>query len=42
MIFAALGLPARLGVAAAVLSRLRELSWISIGLLLSLGTRRSS
>ena len=41
MIFAALGLPPRLGVAAAVLSRLRELSWIAIGLLLSLGTRRS-
>jgi uncharacterized protein (TIRG00374 family) len=41
MIFAALGLPARLGVAAAVLSRLRELSWISIGLLLSLGTRKT-
>jgi uncharacterized protein (TIRG00374 family) len=40
MIFAALGLPARLGVAAAVLSRLREISWIAIGLLLSLGTRR--
>jgi uncharacterized protein (TIRG00374 family) len=40
-IFAALGLPPRLGVAAAVLSRLRELTWIAIGLLLSLGTRRS-
>ena len=40
MIFAALGLPARLGIAAAVLSRLREISWIAIGLLLSLGTRR--
>jgi uncharacterized protein (TIRG00374 family) len=40
MIFAALGLPPRLGVAAAVLSRLREISWIAIGLLLSLGTRR--
>ncbi|MEO8578390.1 MAG: flippase-like domain-containing protein [Gemmatimonadales bacterium] len=39
-IFGALGLPARLGVAAAVLSRLRELSWIAIGLLLVLGTRR--
>ena len=39
-IFAALGLPARLGVAAAVLSRLRELSWIAIGLLLVLATRR--
>src|SRR5215212_4964691 len=35
-IFGALGLPARLGVAAAVLSRLRELSWIAIGLLLVL------
>ena len=41
MVFAALGLPARLGVAAAVLSRLREITWIAIGLLLSLGTRRS-
>lgn len=40
MIFAALGLPPRLGVAAAVLSRLREITWIAIGLLLSLGTRR--
>ncbi|HEX2721666.1 MAG TPA: lysylphosphatidylglycerol synthase domain-containing protein [Gemmatimonadaceae bacterium] len=40
MIFAALGLPARLGVAAAVLSRLRELTWIAIGLLLVLLTRR--
>lgn len=40
VIFAALGLSPRLGVAAAVLSRLRELSWIAIGLLLSLGTRR--
>jgi uncharacterized protein (TIRG00374 family) len=39
-IFSALGLPARLGVAAAVLSRLRELSWIGIGLLLVLATRR--
>lgn len=39
-IFAALGLPARLGVAAAVLSRLRELAWIAIGLLLVLATRR--
>lgn len=40
MIFAALGLPARLGVAAAVLSRLRELSWIAIGLLMVLLTRK--
>jgi uncharacterized protein (TIRG00374 family) len=40
-IFAALGLPPRLGVAAAVLSRLREISWIAIGLLLSLRTRRA-
>jgi uncharacterized protein (TIRG00374 family) len=40
MIFAALGLSPRLGVAAAVLSRLREITWIAIGLLLSLGTRR--
>lgn len=40
IIFAALGLPARLGVAAAVLSRLREISWIAIGLLSSLSTRR--
>ena len=39
-IFAALGLPARLGVAAAVLSRLRELAWIGIGLVLVLATRR--
>ena len=41
VIFAALGLPSRLGVAAAVVSRLREIIWISIGLLLVLGTRRS-
>jgi uncharacterized protein (TIRG00374 family) len=40
-IFATLGLPARLGVAASVLSRLRELSWIFIGLLLVLLTRRN-
>jgi uncharacterized protein (TIRG00374 family) len=40
MIFAALGLPSRLGLSAAVLSRLRELTWIAIGLLLSLRTRR--
>ncbi len=40
MIFAALGLPPRLGVAAAVLSRLREITWIAIGLLASLATRR--
>jgi uncharacterized protein (TIRG00374 family) len=41
VIFAALGLPARLGVAAAVVSRLREITWIAIGLLLVLLTRRS-
>lgn len=41
VIFAALGLPSRLGVAAAVVSRLREIIWISIGLLLVLATRRS-
>lgn len=40
LIFHLLGLPTRLGVAAAVISRLRELSWIIIGLLLVLGTRR--
>jgi hypothetical protein len=40
-IFAALGLPARLGVAAAVISRLRELTWIGTGLLLVLAARRS-
>lgn len=40
MIFAALGLPPRLGVAAAVLSRLREISWVAIGLLASLATRK--
>lgn len=42
VIFAALGLPSRLGVAAAVVSRLRELSWIGIGLLLVLWTRRGT
>jgi uncharacterized protein (TIRG00374 family) len=42
VIFAALGLPSRLGVAAAVVSRLRELSWIGIGLLLVLWTRRGA
>ena len=41
VIFAALGLPPRLGVAASVLSRMRELTWIAIGLLLVLGTRRT-
>jgi uncharacterized membrane protein YbhN (UPF0104 family) len=41
-IFAALGLPLRLGVAAAVISRIRELSWILIGLLLVLASRRES
>ena len=40
-IFAALGLPSRLGVAAAVISRIRELSWILIGLLLVLASRRN-
>ncbi|MEO8194632.1 MAG: lysylphosphatidylglycerol synthase domain-containing protein [Gemmatimonadales bacterium] len=40
VIFAALGLPARLGVAAAVISRIRELTWITIGLILVLATRR--
>ena len=39
-IFAALGLPSRLGVAAAVISRIRELTWILIGLLLVLASRR--
>ena len=39
-IFAALGLPSRLGIAAAVISRIRELSWILIGLLLVLASRR--
>ena len=42
LIFSALGLPARLGVAAAVLSRLRELTWIGIGLLFVLLTRRTT
>ena len=42
VIFAALGLPSRLGVAAAVVSRLRELSWIGIGLVLVLWTRRGT
>lgn len=41
-IFAALGLPSRLGVAAAVISRIRELSWILIGLLLVLASRRNA
>jgi uncharacterized protein (TIRG00374 family) len=40
VIFAALGLPAGLGVAAALISRLRELTWIAIGLLMVLTTRR--
>lgn len=39
-IFAALGLPAHLGVAAAVISRIRELTWIIIGLLMVLAARR--
>jgi uncharacterized protein (TIRG00374 family) len=42
VIFAALGLPSRLGVAASVLSRLREIIWIAIGLLLVLATRRQA
>jgi uncharacterized protein (TIRG00374 family) len=41
IIFAALGIPSRLGVAAAVVSRLREIIWIAIGLLLVLLTRRN-
>ena len=41
VIFSALGLPSRLGVAAAVISRIRELTWILIGLLLVLATRKS-
>lgn len=41
-IFAALGLPSRLGIAAAVISRIRELTWISIGLLLVLASRRKA
>ena len=41
VIFAALGLPSRLGVAAAVISRLREITWIAIGLLLVLATRKT-
>lgn len=41
-IFAALGLPPRLGVAAAVISRLRELIWIAIGLILVLATRKQA
>lgn len=40
VIFQALGLPARLGVAAAVVSRLREIIWISIGLVLVLLARK--
>ncbi len=39
-IFAALGLPPHIGVAAAVISRIRELTWILIGLLLVLASRR--
>jgi hypothetical protein len=42
LIFAALGLPARLGVAAAVISRLREITWIAIGLVLVLATRKKN
>jgi uncharacterized protein (TIRG00374 family) len=40
VIFAALGLPAHLGIAAAVISRIRELTWIAIGLILVLMARR--
>lgn len=40
VIFAALGLPSRLGVAAAVISRIREIVWIVIGLILVLATRK--
>ncbi len=41
-IFVALGLPSRLGVAAAVISRIREITWILIGLLLVLASRKQS
>lgn len=41
-IFVALGLPSRLGVAAAVISRIREITWILIGLLLVLASRKRS
>jgi len=41
-IFAALGLPPRIGVAAAVISRIRELTWIAIGLMLVLAARRAA
>ncbi len=40
LIFTALGLPGRIGVAAAVISRVREFVWIGVGLLLVLITRR--
>jgi hypothetical protein len=40
LVFAAIGLPARLGVVAAVISRFRELTWIAIGLIMVLTTRR--
>jgi len=39
-IFKAVGLPADIGVAAAVISRIRELAWIAIGLLLVLAIRK--
>jgi hypothetical protein len=39
-IFQALGLPPDIGVAAAVISRIRELAWIAIGLLLVLAIRK--
>jgi len=41
LVFGALGMPPDLGVAASVLGRLRELSWIAIGLALGFATRRS-
>lgn len=41
VIFRLLGLPPELGVAAAILSRLREFAWIAIGLLLVLTIRGS-
>jgi hypothetical protein len=41
-IFKAVGLPADIGIAAAVISRIRELTWIAIGLLLVLATRKKS
>lgn len=40
-IFTALGLPPHIGMAAAVISRIRELTWILIGLFLVLASRRT-